>query len=220
VSDFEVDSDELTREFVIIVPLPSERLRPDSTRPKQHRYRAQDVALAARLKSFRAEHDLSQGEVAVAVGAATKSLVAEWENSVAVPSGQRKRRLIELLEGKRWKVVREAVVVGEGMPVPLAAGGALVPSRLARGQKSPNRQRGNPCDIGRNTRAYIGQRIAHHYRGRVGGWPAIPAKPMPDGATARLAEDAAYGLRWTEIGSGLTLDPRGSLVGALRVKLN
>jgi len=84
MSDFELDSDEPSREFVIVVPLPSERLRLDSTRPKQHRYRALDVALAGRLQSFRAEHELSQAEVAAAVGAGNKSVVAEWEN--ALPS--------------------------------------------------------------------------------------------------------------------------------------
>ena len=59
MSDFELESDELRREFIINVPLPSERLRPDSTKPKQHRYRAVDVALAASLRSFRAAHDLT-----------------------------------------------------------------------------------------------------------------------------------------------------------------
>src|SRR4051812_33697084 len=99
-----------------MVPLPSERLRPDSTRPKQYRYRAVDLALADRLRSFRAEHDISQAEVAVALGAGNKSAVAEWENEVSVPSDVRKRRLIELLDGKRWNVLREAATVGEGMP--------------------------------------------------------------------------------------------------------
>jgi DNA-binding XRE family transcriptional regulator len=116
MSDFELDSDELCREFVIKIPLPSERLRPDSACPKQHRYRAVDLALARRLQPFRAEHDLSQAEVAVAVGAGNKSVVAEWENDVSVPSGVRKRRLIELLDGKRWKTLREAATVVEGMP--------------------------------------------------------------------------------------------------------
>ena len=112
--DFELDSDEVNREFVIVVPLPSERIGPDSPRPKRHRYRALDVALAGRLQSFRAEHDLSQAEVAVAVGAGNKSVVAEWENAASVPSGVHKRRLIELptdrrLEGRLSCVVRSGV---------------------------------------------------------------------------------------------------------------
>jgi DNA-binding transcriptional regulator YiaG len=99
--DFELDSDEPGREFVIMVPLPDERLSPESNRPKQHRYRGLDAAVTGRLKTFRAEHDLKQAEVASAVDAGNKSVVAEWENGVKVPSGMRRRRLLELLEGKR-----------------------------------------------------------------------------------------------------------------------
>ena len=60
--------------------------------------------------------------------------------------------------------------------------------------------------------------VRQHYRERDSGWSANPATPMPTGATARLAEDAAYGLRWTEIVSGITVDPRGSLVGVVSLK--
>ena len=42
---------------------------------------------------------------------------------------------------------------------------------------------------------------------------------MPAGATVRLAEDAAYGLRWTEIVTGITTDPRRSLVGAAQIDI-
>ncbi len=63
--------------------------------------RALDVALAARIESFRAEHDLSQAEVAAAVRAANKSVVAEWESAVNVPSGLRMREVIDLELGER-----------------------------------------------------------------------------------------------------------------------
>ncbi len=63
--------------------------------------RALDVALAARIESFRAEHDLSQAEVAAAVRAANKSVVAEWESAVSVPSGLRMREVIDLELGER-----------------------------------------------------------------------------------------------------------------------
>jgi len=79
MSDFQLDPDEPGREFVIVVPLPSERLRPESTLPKQHRYRALDVALAASIEPFRTEHDLTLAEVALAVGAANASVVSQWE---------------------------------------------------------------------------------------------------------------------------------------------
>jgi DNA-binding transcriptional regulator YiaG len=128
----------LFREFVIMVPLPTERLHPASALPKQHRYRALDVALAASIGSFRSEHDLTLAEVALAVGAAKPSVVSQWENGTNVPSGVRKRRLIVLHEGKRWKVLRDAVIDGGGHAATLAAGGPLVPSRLARGQESSN----------------------------------------------------------------------------------
>jgi transcriptional regulator with XRE-family HTH domain len=110
MSDFEFDADEPSREFVIMVPFPSERLRPASTLLKQHRYRALDIALAASIEPFRIEHDLTLAEVALAVGAANSSLVSQWENGITVPSGLRRRRLIELLEGKRWKLLRGAVI--------------------------------------------------------------------------------------------------------------
>jgi hypothetical protein len=116
VSDFELDPDEPGREFVITVPLPCERLRPASTLPKQHRYRALDVALAASIEPFRTEHNLTLADVALAVGAANQSVVSQWESVINVPSGVRKRRLIELFEGKRWKLFREAVIDGEGVP--------------------------------------------------------------------------------------------------------
>ena len=98
--DFERDSAEPSREFVIMVPLPSDRRQPESTLPKQHRFRALDVALAASIQPFRTEHDLTLAEVASAVGAANQSVVSQWENGINVPSGVRKRRLIDLLAGK------------------------------------------------------------------------------------------------------------------------
>jgi transcriptional regulator with XRE-family HTH domain len=179
MSDFELDSDELSREFVIMVPLPSERLRPDSTLPKQHRYRSLDVALAARLQAFRAEHDPSQAEVAEAVGAGNKSVVAEWEGAVSVPSGLRKRQLIELLEGKRWKMFREAVMVGEGMPQRW--------KQAVRWYRRASRSIGNRRTVGEVILATLNEtralttidELRHHYSGRDGGWPFNPSTPMP-----------------------------------------
>jgi len=43
-------------------------------------------------------------------------VVAEWEKAVSVPSGLRKRRLIELFDGKCWKSLRATVVVSEDIP--------------------------------------------------------------------------------------------------------
>ncbi len=218
VSDFELDSNELTREFVIVVPLPSERLRPDSTLPKQHRYRALDVALAASIEPFRTEHDLTLAEVASVVGAATPSVVSQWENGINVPSGDRKRRLIGLLEGKRWRLFREAVTGGEGMPMSW--------QQAVRWYRRASRGVLNRRTVGEVIVATPAETrglttindLRQHYRERDSGWSANPATPMPTGTTARLAEDAAYGLRWTEIVSGITVDPRGSLVGLVAIK--
>jgi DNA-binding transcriptional regulator YiaG len=220
MSNFELDSDELTREFIIVVPLPSERLRPDSTLPKQHRYRALEVALAARIASFRAEHDLFQGEVSAAVGAGNKSVVAEWERAATVPSGLRKRRLIELLEGRQWTVLREAVVVGEGMPQRW--------QHAVRWYRRGSRELRNRRTVGEvilmtmeETRGLTTtDELRRHYRERNRGWSANAATPMPAGATVRRAEDAACGLRWIEIVGGKTLDPRRSLVSVVPIQLS
>jgi transcriptional regulator with XRE-family HTH domain len=177
-----------------------------------------DVALATRLKSFRAEHDLTQAEVAAAVGSRNKSVVAEWESAVRVPSGLRKHRWIELLEGKRWTVLREAVMLGEGMPQPW--------NQALRWYRRASRSVANRRTVGEVILATLKEtrglstidELRHHYQGRDAGLPANPSTSMPAGATARLAEDAAYGLRWTEIVSGIWVDPRCSLVGVVPIK--
>jgi transcriptional regulator with XRE-family HTH domain len=219
MSDVELDSDEPGREFVIRVPLPSERLRPDSTLPKQHRYRALDVALAASIEPFRTEHDLTLAEVALAVGAANPSVVSQWEKGINVPSGVRKRRLIELLEGKRWELLREAVIDCEGMPQQWR--------QAVRWYRRASRGVLNRRTVGEVIVATLAEtralttinELRQHYRERDSGWSANPATPMPAGATPRLAEDAAYGMRWMEIVREVRLDPRYSLVHAVPLKL-
>ena len=52
------------------------------------------------------------------------------------------------------------------------------------------------------------------------GGRAIHRCHCQPGAIVRLAEDAAYGLRWIEINTGMTLDPCRSLVGVVPMKLN
>jgi transcriptional regulator with XRE-family HTH domain len=98
-----------------MVPLPCDRRQPESTLPKQHRFRALDVALAASIQLFRTEHDLTLAEVASAVGAANQSAVSQWENGINVPSGVRKRRLIDLLAGKNWKSLRAKGIEEDGL---------------------------------------------------------------------------------------------------------
>jgi hypothetical protein len=57
--------------------------------------------------------------------------------------------------------------------------------------------------------------LRDHYRDLDSGWSCDDRVPMPPGASTPLAEDAAYGLRWTEIVGGITIDPLRSLVGAV-----
>ena len=60
--------------------------------------------------------------------------------------------------------------------------------------------------------------LRRYYGERDCGWSSAGSTiQMPAGANARLAEDAAYGLRWIEIVSGITIDPLRSLVGAVPI---
>ncbi len=140
-------------------------------------------------------------------------------NGINVPSGVRKRRLIELHEGKRWKLLREAVIGCEGMPQHWR--------QAVRWYRRASRGVLNRRTVGEVIVATLEEtrelttiiELRQHYRERDCGGSANSSMSMPVGATARLAEDAAYGLRWTEIVSGITVDPRGSLVGVVSLKL-
>ena len=217
--DVELDSGEPSREFVLMVPLPSDRRQPDSTVPKQHRFRALDVALAASIEPFRTEHDLTLAEVASAVGAANQSAVSQWENGINVPSGVRKRRLIDLLAGKNWKLLRAKAIEGDGMPTRWR--------QAVRWYRRASREVRNRRAVGEVILAILEEtrglttvdELRDQYRERNCGWSPNSKRPMPAGATVRLAEDAAYGLRWTEIVSGITTDPRRSLLGAAHIDI-
>ena len=145
---------------------------PGSSRPNQHRYRALDLSLAGRLQSFRAEHDVSQAEVAAVVGAGNKSVVAEWENGVSVPSGLRKRRLIELLEGKRWQH-------------------AVRWYRRASREVTHRRTLGEVIHATlEETRQLLTiEELRDHCRERDDGWPATLGAPLSAGSSVRLTED-------------------------------
>jgi hypothetical protein len=52
MSDFELDSDELYREFVMMAPMPSGRQRPPRMAQDKNRYRDLEVALAASIEPF------------------------------------------------------------------------------------------------------------------------------------------------------------------------
>jgi len=216
--DFERDSGEPSREFVLLVPLPSDRRQPDSTVPKQHRFRALDVTLAASIEPFRTEHDLTLAEVANAVGAANQSVVSQWENGINVPSGVRKRRLIDLLAGKNWKLLRARAIEGDGMPTRWR--------QAVRLYRRASREVRNRRTVGEVILAKLQEtrslttidHLRRYYQECDCGWSsACSTVQMPAGANARLAEDAAYGLRWIEIVTGITTDPLRSLVGVVPI---
>ena len=122
-----------------------------------------------------------------------------------------KRRLVELLEGKRWKLLREAVFEGDGIPQRWR--------QAVRWYRRASREVRHRRTVGEVILARLEEtrglttmnELRHHYCERAGGWPANTATPMPMCATIRRSEDAAYGLRWIDISTGITLDPRGSL---------
>jgi DNA-binding transcriptional regulator YiaG len=146
--------------------------RSESRRPKEHRYRAMDVALAASILPFRAVHDLTQAEVASVVGATNRTAVTQWESRVNVPSGMHKHELIALLNGKRWKAVRESVA-GSAMP-PRWEQAVCWYRRASRQIASRNPGRGHSGHNERDARAVLncgtssalfaaGPRVAHEH---------------------------------------------------------
>lgn len=107
---------QVARELVITVPLPDNKGRSGDGRSKVHRFRSHWLELGRRLRDFRARYGVTQTEVARAIGAGDASTVAQWESGVNVPEGIRREYLIELLEGRRWRELRAAASVGEGLP--------------------------------------------------------------------------------------------------------
>jgi hypothetical protein len=116
-------------------------------------------------------------------------VVAEWENGVSVPSGLRKRRLIELLEGKRWRVLREAVTAGGGMPQRW--------QHTVRRYRRASREVTHRRTLGEVVHATLEEtrelltieELRDHYRERHDGWPATLGAPLSAGSSVRLTED-------------------------------
>jgi transcriptional regulator with XRE-family HTH domain len=206
----------LARELILTIPLREDRGLDGNGGPKVRRFRSFLLALGPRLRAFRREHDLTQAEVARALGLSDKSTITGWEKGTTVPDGVARERLVALLDGRLWPEVRRAMVVGEAMPqrwlravrwyrrasrerCHREAEGVAIAARLAQlrdvGTIEDLRQRYAECDE-EWAASTLGRASADSYRqsGRY------------------RAEDTAHGLRCLEIAEDMILDLRRSLV--------
>ena len=206
----------LGRELILTIPLTEDRGLDGNGGPKVRRFRSFLLALGPRLRAFRREHDLTQGEVARALGLGDRTALTGWEKGTTVPDGVARERLIALLDGRLWPEVRQAMVVGEAMPqrwlravrwyrrtsrerCHREAEGVAIAARLARLRDIDTienlRRRYADCDE-EWAASTLGRASADSYRqsGRY------------------RAEDTAHGLRWLEIAVAMILDLRRSLV--------
>jgi transcriptional regulator with XRE-family HTH domain len=209
----------VTRELVITVPLPDNKgLRGDGW-PRVHRFRSHWLELGQRLRAFRARYGVTQDEIAAVVGARDGSAVSQWETATAVPEGQRRERLLELLQGRGWPELRAAASAGEGLPASWDRG--------VRWYRRASRERRSRATWGLVIAAVLEQlrseevaeALRDRYREHDGNWVHGVATRCElseeQGRDLRRMEDAAYGLRWVEIVRGWRCDLHASLVGQL-----
>jgi DNA-binding XRE family transcriptional regulator len=164
----------MDRELVITVPLHKGRTPGDaaSTAARRRRFL---LDLGPRLRAFRAEHGLTQAEVARVVGAATPSTVTQWEVGVNVPDGMRRERAKALLAGELWPELRAAMIAGAGLPGSWA--------RAARWYRRASRERQARATRGRAMAAVLdglrGVEASEALRGRYLAGARRPARPRP-----------------------------------------
>jgi transcriptional regulator with XRE-family HTH domain len=206
----------LGRELVLTIPLPEDRGLTGDGRPKVRRYRSFLLDLGPRLRAFRQEHDLTQGEVARALGLTDRSAITGWEKGTTVPDGLARERLVALLEGRLWGELRLAMVVGEGMPERW--------ERAVRWYRRLSRERRHRESEGRVIAAIVarlrdvgdGETLRQRYIQSGQNWDECTlGRPSADSyrqSGRYRAEDTAYGLRWLEISKGTILDLGRSLV--------
>jgi transcriptional regulator with XRE-family HTH domain len=207
----------VSRELIITVPLPDDKgLRGDG-RSKVHRFRSHWLELGQRLRAFRARYGVTQEEIAAVVGACDGSAVSQWETATAVPDGQRRERLSDLLQGRAWPALRAAASAGEGLPASWARG--------VRWYRRASRERRARETEGRVITAVLEQlrseeslgALRDRYREHDGNWALGVATRCgwseAHGMALRRIEDAAYGLRWLELAHEWRCDLNASLVG-------
>ena len=188
-------------------------------RPKAHRFRSFQLELGRRLWEFRARYDVTQAEIAQAVGAAGPSAVAQWERGANVPEGIRREHVVDLLEGRRWPELHTAAIVGDGLPVSWARG-----ARWYRRASHEQRMRETVGVVVAKVRDELRvvaspEALRARYCAHDDGWVCTVAEGCGLGeshrAHLRRLEDAAYGLRWLELAGGLRLDLGCSLAAQL-----
>jgi transcriptional regulator with XRE-family HTH domain len=209
----------VTRELVITVPLPDDKGLHGDRRLRVHRFRSHWLQLGQRLRAFRARYGVTQDEIAAVVGAGDGSAVSQWETATAVPDGQRRERLLELLQGHAWPALRTAASAGEGLPASWARG--------VRWYRRASRERRARETEGRVIAAVLEQlrsaeslgALRGRYREHDGDWAHGVAtrcgRGEAHGMALRRIEDAAYGLRWLELAHEWRCDLNASLVGQL-----
>ena len=207
----------VSRELVITVPLPDDKgLRGDG-RPKVHRFRSHWLELGQRLRVFRARYGVTQDEIAAVVCARDGSAVSQWETATAVPDGQRRERLLELLHGRSWPALRAVASAGEGLPATWARGARWY-RRASRERRARETWGSVIAAVLDHVRAEESpEALRDRYREHGGNWvhgvAAQCGLSQEHGANLRRMEDAAYGLRWLEIAHGWRCDLNASLVG-------
>ncbi len=214
---------QVARELVITVPLPDDKGRSGDGRSKVHRFRSHWLELGRRLRDFRARYGVTQTEVARAIGAGDASTVAQWESGVNVPEGIRREYLIELLEGRRWRELRAAASVGEGLPESWQRGARWY-RRASRERRSRETAGVVVAAILEELRAAPSeQALRQRYCEWDGEWVRGVAARRGFGEShqvdLRRVEDAAFGLRWLELTHGLRFDLCRSLVSQLPLRL-
>ena len=190
---------EIQRELVITVPLGDNRGRRGDGRPKAHRFRSHWLELGRRLRDFRGRYDVTQAEVAQAVGAAGPSTVAQWERGTNVPEGIRQERLVAMLEGRLWPELRATALAGEGLPASWERG-VLWYRRASREQRTRETVGvvvAKILDEWRTVASLSALRAG--YRAHDGEWVHTVAErcglDAAHRADLRRLEDAVYGLR-------------------------
>ena len=198
---------ELQRELVLTVPLPEDRGLKGDGRPKIRRFRSRLLDLGQRLREFRREYCLTQTEIARVVGVGSDATVCQWETGSRVPNGHPCERLVELLEGRLWRVLREVVIEGQGIP------GRW--HQAACWYRRASRERGSRETVGSmvvvildNLREVdsLGTLRQQYCEGDGGGVHPLTEKLIPNTmhqGDLRRVEDAAFGLRGRIPGSGV-----------------
>jgi transcriptional regulator with XRE-family HTH domain len=213
----------VNRELVITVPLPDDKGRRGDGRPKVRRFRSHWLELGQRLVEFRARYGITQAETAVVVGAGNASTVAQWESGINVPEGIRRERLVDLLEGRLWRELRETLIPGDGMPSRW--------NEAARWYRRASRERSSREMVGAAIAAILDDlrviespaSLRRHYCARDGDCVrgvldrcGLSEEHLTD---LRRVEDAAYGLRWLETVHDLRFHLGRSLVHQLPLAL-